>query len=82
MRPVRTPVSLWCESRREATGVMQTTRVTIDIDVGSDPISGHVDVAGTPTETFVGWSALAQLLEEARTGNEAPEAEGETPCGD
>jgi hypothetical protein len=47
---------------------MQTTRVTIDLDVGSDPISGQLDVAGRPTETFVGWSALAEILEEARAG--------------
>jgi hypothetical protein len=44
-----------------------TTRVTIDVDVGSDPISGHVDLGGR-TEMFVGWSELAELLEEARTG--------------
>ena len=47
---------------------MRTTRVTIDVDVGSDPISGYVDVAGRSTEAFVGWSALAELLEEARAG--------------
>jgi hypothetical protein len=48
--------------------VTETTRVTIDIDVGSDPISGSVDIPGGRAEPFVGWSALAELLEEARAG--------------
>jgi hypothetical protein len=52
----------------EATPVIESTRVTIDVDVGSDPISGHIRVAGRSTETFVGWSALAELLEQARAG--------------
>jgi hypothetical protein len=46
----------------------ETTRVTIDVEVGSEPISGQLDLAGKRTELFVGWSALAELLEEARTG--------------
>jgi hypothetical protein len=46
----------------------QTTRVTIDVDVGSEPISGQVNLAGKRTEMFVGWSALAEFLEEARMG--------------
>jgi hypothetical protein len=45
-----------------------TTRVTIDIDVGSEPIAGQVDLAGARREMFVGWSELAELLEEARAG--------------
>jgi hypothetical protein len=44
----------------------QTTRVTIDVNVGSEPISGQVDLCGKRTEAFVGWSTLAELLEEAR----------------
>jgi hypothetical protein len=43
-------------------------RVTIDVDVGSEPISGQVDLAGKRTEMFVGWATLAELLEEARVG--------------
>jgi hypothetical protein len=46
----------------------QTTRVTIDVEVGSEPIAGQADLAGKRTELFVGWSTLAELLEEARTG--------------
>jgi hypothetical protein len=42
--------------------------LTIDIEVGSEPISGQVDVGGKRTQTFVGWAALAELLEGARTG--------------
>jgi hypothetical protein len=45
----------------------QTTRVIVDVEVGSDPISGHADVEGKRTERFVGWTALAVLLEAART---------------
>jgi hypothetical protein len=43
-------------------------RVTIDVEVGSEPIAGQVEFAGKRTERFVGWSTLAELLEEARRG--------------
>ncbi len=46
----------------------QTRRLTIDIEVASEPISGKLSVGGKQTEMFVGWTALAELLEEARTG--------------
>jgi hypothetical protein len=52
----------------------QTTRVTIDVNVGSEPISGQVDLAGKRTEAFVGWSMLADLLEEARVGMQSSTA--------
>jgi hypothetical protein len=48
----------------------QTARLTIHVEVGSKPISGDVDVDGKRTERFVGWTALAVLLEEARTTTE------------
>jgi hypothetical protein len=48
----------------------QTTRLTIEVEVGSDPIAGQVDLDGKRTERFVGWTALAMLLEEARTRTE------------
>ena len=54
----------------------QTTRITIDVDVGSEPISGQLELAGKRTELFVGWSALAELLEEARAG--VPDSGAET----
>jgi hypothetical protein len=47
---------------------VQTARVVIDIDVGSEPISGAIELGGTGTQRFVGWTALAELLERARTG--------------
>jgi hypothetical protein len=52
----------------------QTTRITIDVEVGSEPISGQVELPGKRTEAFVGWSMLAERLEEARTGMQPPTA--------
>jgi hypothetical protein len=45
----------------------QTAHVTIDVEVGSEPISGHASIDGERTERFVGWTALAVLLEAARS---------------
>jgi hypothetical protein len=50
----------------------ETARLTIAIDVASEPISGQVDLGGNRQQVFVGWTALAELLEEARMGG--------TPC--
>jgi hypothetical protein len=44
-----------------------TTRLTIDIEVDSEPITGRVDIDGQLTRAFVGWTALADLIESART---------------
>jgi hypothetical protein len=52
----------------------KTTRVTIDVDIGSEPISGQVELDGRRTTAFVGWSALTELIEEART---RPRPDGE-----
>jgi hypothetical protein len=41
--------------------------VVIDVDVGSEPISGEALVPGKQTQAFVGWAVLAEILEEART---------------
>jgi hypothetical protein len=74
------------DSRLENVGsARQTTRVIVDIEVGSEPISGQVDAAGKRTELFVGWSTLAELLEEARSGkphggDKQSHVSGRKPC--
>jgi hypothetical protein len=60
--------------------VTQTTRITIDIDAGSDPISGHIMLPGRATTVFVGWSALAGLLEAARTLHRRPPSQSSSPA--
>ena len=46
-----------------------TSRVMIELEVRSEPIRGLLQVARSQRVRFVGWSELAELLEEARTGS-------------
>jgi hypothetical protein len=46
------------------------TKLHLQIKVGSDPISGSVDVEGRESSKFSGWIELVALIESAREARE------------
>ena len=49
-----------------------TRRLIIEIEVDSEPVSGRILIGPDPERTFVGWTALAGLIEaeHRHTGDE------------
>jgi hypothetical protein len=49
-----------------------TRRLIIEVEVDSEPISGRILIDPDPERTFVGWTALAGLIEaeHRHTGDE------------
>lgn len=41
------------------------TRMELSLLVGSDPIAGELRLKGGPSWSFVGWVALARLIDQA-----------------
>jgi len=52
------------------------TQVTLDLEVGAEPIAGRLSDAGGTTIAFTGWLELAAALERALRA-QAPAAEGD-----
>lgn len=42
-------------------------RVSLEVDLDTEPIAGTVEVAGRSPISFVGWIRLASFLEDLRT---------------
>jgi hypothetical protein len=47
----------------------QTIRLTIDLDVGQDPIQGQISVHDGKPHQFQGWLELSSRVEAARDGS-------------
>jgi hypothetical protein len=54
-------------------------RVTLQLDVGSDPLSGTVSIEGRQQRRFQGWIELAAAIESARAGGTAEREEAPDP---
>jgi hypothetical protein len=55
-----------------------TSRLIIDVEIRSEPISGQVRVGLAPPQAFTGWTVLAEAIEKARRG--ADEEGAHQPC--